>query len=298
MIKKLLMVLVLGTLLVGTLGISAGPMIADRAMAQDQTQTEDGGIIKYVMTKVFESGFRMFMKAIPPDELVDIAMEARPDVMEMVAARFETKAYADTISMLIAENPMFIYDIMSELEAKSLSKSVNVLLREDPALMSDVVSGLDAESLSMSINMILTEKPVFISDVVSGLDEKSSSKVVNTLLNENPALISEIIGGMDMDPLVEPIAALFEDNPGLLADLMEQLDEDTLNSAINEVLEETNTVAMIEVSEQPVEMVTPLPPDVARILGMKEIRLKPTVATGPVKISITKIMIEKEEGKR
>ena len=293
MIKKLLMVLVLGTLLVGTLGISAGPMIADRAMAQDQTQTEDGGIIKYVMTKVFESGFRMFMKAIPPDELVDIAMEARPDVMEMVAARFETKAYADTISMLIAENPMFIYDIVSELEAKSLSKSVNVLLREDPALMSDVVSGLDAESLSMSINMILTEKPVFISDVVSGLDEKSSSKVVNTLLNENPALISEIIGGMDMDPLVEPIAALFEDNPGLLADLMEQLDEDTLNSAINEVLEETNTVVVAELPEQRMEATVPLPPDVARILGMKEIRLKPTVATGPMDVRVTKIIIKK-----
>ncbi len=267
MIKKLLMVFVLGTLLVGT--ISAGTMIADRAMAHDQTQREDGGIIKYVVTKLVESGFGMILNVMTPEEtdkLVDIAMEKRPDIMVQVATRLETKAYANTITTLTKENPMFI---------------------------SDVISGLDAESLSKSVNVILTEKPVFIFDVVSGLDAKSSSKVVNTLLNENPAFVSEIIGEVNIEPLVEPMAALFENNPGLLADLMEQLDEDTLNAAINELLEENDIAAVVELPEQRIEVTVPLPPELAELFGQKKITLKPTVTVGSVDGRMTKIIIKK-----
>jgi hypothetical protein len=271
MFKRLLIVLVLGALLVGTLGISAGTMIADRAMAEDQTQTDDGGIIKHMMTKAFESGFRMFMNAIPPDELVDIAMEARPDVMEMAAARFETKSYAATVTMLIKNNPMFIYDIVSEMDSESLYKSINILLEKNPAIISDAMSKLDTRALA---------------------------DFINTVSKKNPAFMSDIAMQVDTEPFVKPMVTIFEENPDILIDVIEEVDEDTLNTVMDKAFGKMRSVDVgTEIPEQMVQGTLVLPPEMARLVGQDKIKVKMIAGTDKINARITSAEIHKESKK-
>jgi len=304
MIKRLLVLLVLGLLVAGA--IFAVPPILNRASAQDQAKTEsvqgqaepeEGSAVSYVMTRFFESAFRIFMNAIPPDKLVDIAMESQPDVMETVAARFETRNYASTIDALIKNNPMFLSDLISGLDMNSLFNSINLLLIQDPAIVSDAVSELDSESVYNSINILLQQNPAIISDAMSKLDTNSLAAIINTVSTKNPEFMPSLAGQIDLAPFAEPMARLFEENPDILVGVLDHIDDDTLNTVLDDVFGKMRTVDVTaNLPEQPVDATLVLPDNAARVLGTDRIKVKLMVETGEMDVLITDADIRMEEG--
>jgi hypothetical protein len=247
-IKKTLVVLVLGLLLVG----AAGPMIINPVGAQSQNKN-GGGLTERLVTNLVE----IVMKLLPPEltgKLVN-SLISNPQLAEILPK------------------------VVSMLDVESLAGTVNTLLEDNPNFLSDLVGELDTEPLGMAVNTLLEDNPAFLSDLVGKLDTEPLGMAVNRLFDDNPAFVGNLLAYLDPEACGTMASVLMEENPTFISDCEKYVDTDALNTLLNNVFEET---FMRDYAEATVilpkghitELTVILPPPLDELLGQKEITLK------------------------